>query len=74
MRSSALGLDVRLRYETVASLARHLMGWRVPILIVSGERRDRLPAGIVDAPFLAKPFLDHTLARLALVVFGEPSG
>lgn len=54
-------MDFNLKGETTEALADALRAEDVPFVVVTGFRRDGLPAGFRDAPILAKPLQPGSL-------------
>jgi CheY-like chemotaxis protein len=55
-RLDAALLDVDLAGESVEPIADFLRRRGIPFVLVTGYARERLPARLRDAPYVAKPF------------------
>lgn len=65
-------LDISLDGEESYALADALLGRAVPVILVTGRRRDQLPSRFRPLPIMAKPFDMPALVRLCASTFTRP--
>ena len=58
-------LDAKLADGDAFELARRLVSEQIPFVFVSGYSKDDMPNDLQAAPFLAKPFREQDLVRVA---------
>jgi hypothetical protein len=66
-------LDINLGRERVYPLARVLLAKSVPIIFLTGERREELPQDLIDLPYLRKPWQAEQVTQVMESVFGAPT-
>jgi len=65
-RDTVLGfLDINVADGTTYDLARRLRNLGIPLVFISGNSPDKLPADLQDLPYLLKPAETSAVVRLA---------
>ena len=74
-RDTVLGfLDINVADGTTYDLARRLRDMGIPLVFVSGNNPDKLPADLQDLPYLMKPADSSAVVRLARTLSADLPG